>query len=189
MRTRLPILVVTVGGLLLAGCGGGKSDEDVADTTLEASASPSASAGPGGAVEGTFAGTFVNVPKPPAGSPDVTGTAEMVVSASGTKVTIKADGLDEKAVYIAHVHDDACAADDPGGLHYKFKPEGGDKPPNEIHIATIKIKDKQGTGDASVKDKATGDARSVVIHVKRAAGEKADVAQPPKLACADLVKK
>lgn len=186
MRTRLPILLLTAGSLLLAGCGGAKSDDDVADTASEASASPSATAG---SLEGSFAGTFANVPKPPEGSPEVTGIAEMVVSGSETKVAIKADGLDSKAVYVAHVHDDACAADDPGGAHFKFDADGGDKPPNEIHIATIKIKDKQGTGETSVKDKATGDARSVVIHVKRAAGEKSDEAKPPKLACADLVRK
>jgi hypothetical protein len=186
MKKRLPILFLTAGSLLLAGCGGGKTDTTADDNaTPDASASPSASAG---AVEGTFAGTFSNVPKPPDGSPAITGTATMIVSATGTKVTVSADGLDPKAVYVAHVHDDACAADDPGGAHFKFDPAGADKPPNEIHVTTIKVTGKTGTGNATVAGKATGDARSVVIHVKRAAGAKADEAKPPKLACADLVK-
>lgn len=186
MKTRLPILLLTAGSLLLAGCGGAKSDDDTADTAPDASASPATSAGP---VEGTFAGTFSNVPKPPAGTPDITGTAEMVVSSAGTKVSIKADGLDSKAVYVAHVHDDACAAADPGGMHFKFDLNGDDKPPNEIHLTTIKIKDKQGTAETTANEKATSDARSVVIHLKRAAGSKTDEERPPKLACADLVRK
>jgi hypothetical protein len=185
MNKRLPILLLAAGSLVLSGCGG-SNDKDDDTTSPAASASPSTTPGP---LQGTYTGAFANVPKPPEGAGEVTGTAEMVVSASGTKVTVTADGLDAKAVYVAHVHDDACAADDPGGEHYKFDPDGGDKPPNEIHITTIKVTGKKGTGEASVKGQATDDARSVVLHLKRAAGAKADEAKPPKVACADLVKK
>ncbi len=184
MKTRLPILVLTVGSLLLAGCGGGDG-EDTAENTPEVSSAPETPA----PLDGTYAGTFANVPEPPKDSAAVTGTTEMVVSGSATKVSVAAEGLDDKAVYVAHVHADACAADDPGGAHFMFDPEGDEKPPNEIHIAPLKVKDKKGTGEASNPKPVTSAAKSMVIHVKRAAGESKDAEKPPKLACADFVKK
>lgn len=168
MRGRLPVLAALTAGLLLAGCGGG--DKKASD---EGSPGPSASpsAEP---LSGTFSGGFHNVDNPPEGTGDITGTAKMEVDDDRTKVSVDVQGLAGKAVYVAHVHNDACAAADPGGAHYKFDPNGGDMPPNEIHL-TLDNKDGHGTAEAQNDDQATSSARSVVIHLKRSAEDRKSV--------------
>ena len=158
--------------LLLTGCG----DDDGDDTAAE---SPEIS-------DGSFTGQFAKVSTAPKGVKKITGTAEMVLSASGTQVSLTAAGLHPKAVYVAHVHAEACSAADPGGPHFKYAPAGGDLPPNELHLPVSVSKKGKGTGQTTNAVKAGPEAKSVVIHLKRPAGAKKDEAKPPKLACADL---
>ena len=184
-------LALLASGVLLAGCGGGQDEDKGDDDSSSASPSPSAgddnSSGEPGTLSGTFTGAFRKVDNPPEGTDDVKGTVEMEVGDDGTKVSVEVEGLEDKAVYVAHVHKDACAAADPGGAHYKYDPDGGDQPPNEIHL-DVKNEDGKGTGEAENDDAATSEARSVVLHLKRAANAKKDETKPPKVACADLVK-
>ncbi len=158
--------------LVLGGCGG----DDGEETATEA---PQIS-------DGTFTGKFAKVPTAPKGTKKITGTARMVLSASGTEVTLAAGGLDPKAVYVAHVHADVCSAADPGGPHFKYTPTGGDLPPNELHLPVSVNGKGKGSGQATNAVKAGPEAKSVVIHLQRAAGAKKNEAKPPKLACADL---
>ncbi|GAA0636398.1 hypothetical protein GCM10009547_45880 [Sporichthya brevicatena] len=171
MKIHLAALPIAV-ALVLAGCGG--DDDD--DATAE---SPEIS-------DGTFSGTFAKLDGAPKGTKKIGGTAEMVLSASGTEVSLSATNLDPKAKYVAHVHADSCDAADPGGAHYQYTPGGGDMPPNELHLPVTVNKNGKGKGETTNPVKAGPEAKSVVIHLKRAAGAKKDEAKPPKLACADL---
>ncbi|HUR73919.1 MAG TPA: hypothetical protein VMZ00_06560 [Sporichthya sp.] len=158
--------------LMLAGCGGGGDDQNVTPTAQVS--------------DGTFSGKFAKLATAPKGTKKIGGTAEMVLSAAGTQVTINATGLNPKAVYVAHVHADSCSAADPGGPHFKYTPDGGDMPPNELHMAVTVKQNGKGSAQTTNPVKAGPDAKSVVIHVKRQAGAKADEIKPPKVACADL---
>jgi Cu-Zn family superoxide dismutase len=173
MKIHRAAVPVALAALLLSACG---DDDESSNTASDSTAVP----------DGTFSGTFSLVSTAPKKTKKITGTAEMVLSASGTQVTINAKGLDPKATYVAHVHADSCSAADPGGPHFKYTPDGGDMPPNELHMALTVNKKGKGTAQTTNPVKAGPDAKSVVIHLKRAAGAKADEAKPPKLACADL---
>jgi len=174
MNIHRAAIPVALAALLLSACG---DDKDETSNT---------SADTNTVSDGTMSGKFALVSTAPKGTKKITGTAEMVLSASGTQVTITAKGLNPKAVYVAHVHADSCSAADPGGSHFKYTPDGGDMPPNELHIAVTVDKKGKGTGQTTNPVKAGPDAKSVVIHLKRPAGAKADEVKPPKLACADL---
>lgn len=174
MKIHRAAIPAVLAGLLLAGCG---DDDDEATNTSGDNSQ---------IADGSFTGDFAKVATAPKGTKKISGTAEMVLSAAGTEVQVVASGLDPKAVYVAHVHADACSAADPGGAHFKYTPDGGDMPPNEIHIPiTVNAKGK-AKGEATNPVKAGPEAKSVVIHLKRPAGAKADEAKPPKVACADL---
>jgi hypothetical protein len=137
---------------------------------------------------GSYTGTFSNVADAPAGTKPITGKATMVISARGTKVLLTADGLDPKAGYVAHVHNQPCATDE-GGTHFHFDPNGPAAPPNEIWLTPVKVTPLgKATAKATSRRKADSSAKSVVLHLKRPAGATADEAKPPKLACADLAK-
>jgi hypothetical protein len=137
---------------------------------------------------GSYAGSFHNVADAPSGSKAVTGKAHMVLSAHRTVVSLNARGLDPKAVYIAHVHMQPCSQDE-GGTHFQFSPGGPMMPPNEIWLTPVKVnKQGKGTAKVTVNKRVNSDAKSVVIHLKRAPGATADEAKPPKLACANLKK-
>jgi Cu-Zn family superoxide dismutase len=164
---------VALAALLLSACG---DDKNEASNTSADTSVP----------DGTFSGKFALVSTAPKATKKITGTAEMVLSAAGTQVTLTAKGLDPKAVYVAHVHADSCSAADPGGPHFKYTADGGDEPPNELHMAITVAKNGKGTAQTTNPVKAGPAAKSVVIHLKRPAGAKADEVKPPKLACADL---
>jgi hypothetical protein len=134
-----------------------------------------------------YIGTFTNVKDAPAGTPKIGGRAFMVVTTRSTTTSVDATGLDGKATYIAHVHSQPCATNE-GGPHFKFDPNGPSMPPNEIWMTPIKVDAGEGTATTTSKGSAGREANSVVIHLKRAAGALADEANPPKLACADLVR-
>jgi hypothetical protein len=137
---------------------------------------------------GTYSGSFANVADAPKGTKPITGKATMIISSSGTKVSLAATGLDPKAVYVAHVHNQACSTDE-GGTHFKFDPKGPAAPPNEIWLTPVTVTPAgTGTASASADKKADSSAKSVVLHLTRPAGATADEATPPKLACADLNK-
>jgi hypothetical protein len=145
--------------------------------------------GAAGFKNGTYAGSFHNVADAPSGTKAIKGKAQMVVSAHRTVVSLNARGLDPKAVYVAHVHKLSCA-DMEGGTHFQFDSSGPMMPPNEIWLTPVKVnKHGKGSAKATVKKRVNSDAKSVVIHLKRAPGATADEAKPPKLACADLVKR
>ncbi len=158
--------------LVLAGCGGDDDDDSASET-------PQIS-------DGSFTGDFAKISTAPKGTKKIGGTAEMVLSAAGTEVTIAASGLNPKAVYVAHVHADSCSAADPGGAHFKYTPDGGDMPPNELHLPVSVNAKGKGSGQTTNPVKAGPGGKSVVIHLKRPAGAKQDEVKPPKVACADL---
>lgn len=108
-------------------------------------------------------GTFQLLDTAPEGYQDVAGTATMARHAGGTTVTVELTGLKPEAELISHVHDGTCA-DGGGGAHYKFDPAGGDKPPNEIHLAFTSTADGTGFMTAENDRTAGPQARSVVVH-------------------------
>ena len=89
---------------------------------------------PADAVEGAalWEAEFVLMETASADYNSTTGTAQMAVHDHGTTVTLRLSNLLPNTDYISHVHAEPCAAD--GGAHYRFDPEGGELPPNEIHI-------------------------------------------------------
>lgn len=183
---RVPVLAVLTASVLLAGCAkGGDEGEDGGETT--ALETPAATATPEAReADGTYGGEFHLVDNPPEDTEDVTGVAKMVVGDDGTEVTLDVEGLVEKAQYVAFVYDDACAAQEPGGAHYVIDPDAEGEEAM-IHLK-IEIKDGKGTARTTSDARATTAARSVIIHMVRAADAKKDEKNPPKIACADLVK-
>ncbi|MGQ0845544.1 MAG: hypothetical protein ACT4QF_15585 [Sporichthyaceae bacterium] len=182
LRAVVPVVALS---LALTACG----DDEEDSTTAESTPSPSATAAAAEALEpGTWTGKFALVDVAPKGTKKIGGTATMVVSAKDTTASIAATGLDPKAVYVVHVHKDACSSE-AGGTHFMFDPAGAAKPPNELWVSTVKVTGAKATGKGKVSKPVTSDAKSMVIHLQRAAGAKKDEAKPPKLACADLAPK
>jgi hypothetical protein len=196
---------VAVATLLLAACGGSDSKDTAqpsgSDTGAAASPTPSdsmpgmdmSSATPSSTPEplaaGTYEGTFSNVADAPADTKAIAGTATMVQGAKTTTVEIAATGLDPKVTYVAHVHKQSCSEME-GGTHFQFTPGGDPKPPNEVWLTPVTVTSAgKGTAKTTTDKPVNSDAKSVVIHQKRAAGASTDEAKPPKLACADLAKK
>jgi hypothetical protein len=119
---------------------------------------------PAGEVPGAevVEGTFVLLDSRPDGYDDVTGTAQLARCDGGTTVTTEVFGLIPGEDYISHVHAEACADD--GGPHYQFDPDGGDMPPNEIHLAFTADEDGRGYMTAE-NDMVAGDgAAAFVVH-------------------------
>jgi Cu/Zn superoxide dismutase len=139
-------------------------------------------------LDGKYTGTFANVADAPAGTGKIIGKVTMVVSKTGTVATLAVTGLDPKNVYVAHIHKQACS-DGEGGTHFQFDPAGPAMPPNEIWLVPVKVTGHKGTATATSDKPVNSDAKSVVIHLKHAAGAATDEAKPPKLACADLAEK
>jgi hypothetical protein len=189
--------------LLLAACGGSDSKDNANSSggTGSNAAAPTPSSGSMGGMDmssatpsstpealapGTYSGTFSNVAGAPAGTETIGGTATMLVSKNGTKVSIAVTGLNPKAVYIAHVHKQSCS-DNAGGTHFQYTPGGEAKPPNEVWLTPVSVTSTgKGTATTSTDKPVNSDAKSVVLHLKRAPGSSTDEATPPKLACADL---
>jgi hypothetical protein len=147
---------------------------------------PTATSTPEALETGTYEGTFSNLPTAPDGTKTIGGTVTMLVTKNGTKVSIAVTGLDPKAVYVAHVHKQSCA-DNGGGTHFQFTPGGEAKPPNEVWLTPVSVTSTgKGTATTSTDKPVNSEAKSVVIHLKRAPGASSDEATPPKLACADL---
>ncbi len=183
MRTRrLPAALASLILLgALAGCGDDDSQtaekaSDMEGTEMSTMNDPDAT--PADEVDGDVAeGTFTVLDTAPPGSEDVAGQAWLAQNDDGTTVTIRLTGLEPGVDYVSHLHAQTCAEDN-GGEHFAFDPDGVETPPNEIHLAFTA--DDEGTGTATVtNDQRVGDAApAVVVHP-------AD-AMDNRLACADF---
>ena len=110
----------------------------------------------------------------PAEFADAQGIAYLALL-DGTTLTVDVDGLRPFTEVVGHLHAESCATS--GGPHFKFDADGGDTPPNEVHIAATA--DDGGSLSVSVTNEmAATDAMSVVIHA--ADGDTA------KALCADI---
>jgi hypothetical protein len=102
----------------------------------------------------------------PVGSLDVYGTATLTRKLSGvTEVALTITGLEPSSKFMAHVHDQPCSADPPGGGHYKFDKTITDSvETNELWL-TVDA-DTSGTAGALTwsANLAEADAQSVVVH-------------------------
>ncbi|MCK9894434.1 superoxide dismutase family protein [Frankia sp. AgB32] len=153
-------------------------------TTASASATTSMapmidpSATPASQIAGARRSTFVLLNTRPAGLDGVRGTAWLAQEATtGTTLTVAVTGLAPNAHYVAHLHAKPCAQDNGGG-HFMFDPNGPATPPNEVHL-TVDA-DAAGASTATVTNaRPVGDgAKSVVIHPVGALTK--------RVACADL---
>ncbi len=187
----VPLIAVLALAVGLAACGGSDDGEE------------------------TVTGTFEPLVETPSAYKNVSGEADLTRADGKTTIAISVDGLAPDTEYMAHLHTGGCTDTDPGGAHFKFDPEGGDMPPNEIHLSFTSNADGSGkaevTGDQEVP---AGEAGSIVLHLADGAmaagqggqqfaalfvhegkdhskGETHDGApqapeQPDKLACAEL---
>ncbi|SFD76497.1 hypothetical protein [Streptomyces aidingensis] len=187
-RTALAACLLTTAALLLTGCGGdssaaagpdtggesGHEAHGMADTAMgDPSATPAADI-PGAEVRQA---PLTLLDTRPPGTDGVRGTAWLAQHEGGTTVTVSMTGLEPGTDYISHLHLKACAEEN-GGDHFRFDPDGSDLPPNEIHLAFTG--DAQGRAEMTVEnDRRTGDAAaSLVVHPRDA--------QDNRLACADF---
>lgn len=178
-RTTALVACLALSGALLAACG---DDED----------------------ENATAGDFELVAEAPEGYDDVSGEAELARNDSGTEVEISFSGLKPDTEYIAHVHAASCDQADPGGPHFKFDLNGGDTPPNEIHLPFTTDADGNGEATASndqvvpedegpaivVHEAGDGHSDKAEGHSDKAEGHSGDGhaghSHEPKIACAPL---
>ncbi len=141
-RKTLALLALALVAVGLAACGGSDSGDD------------------------TVAGTFEVLPGAPAGYDNLSGEAELTRADGGTTTTIDLTGLEPDTAYMAHLHSGGCEGSDPGGPHFKFDPQGGDEPPNEIHLSFTSNGDGSGKAEASSDQEVpVGEAGSVVLHL------------------------
>lgn len=176
MKTRtiaLPLAALLCVGVLAA-CG----DDETTSQTSDASAAT------------TETGSFALVTGAPDGFDDFSGTATLVRDDDGTQASIQLAGLKPNRKYASHVHAEACDQADPGGPHFKFAADGGDKPPNEIHLPFHS--DAQGNGVATAQNSRMvpeGEGRSIVVHLAVAANKDSgdgSHSHAKKIACASL---
>lgn len=121
-------------------------------------------------------GPFELLDSAPVGYDTASGTAWLARHDEGTTVTVELNGLIPNSPHIAHVHAGSCT--EAGGPHFRFDPDGGDVPPNEIHLMFTSDADGDGVMTAENMQVAGGDARSLVVHpINR---------MDAKVACADL---
>lgn len=113
----------------------------------------------------------------PEGHEDATGATWLARHDDGTTVTIDVTGLEPGTEYMSHLHEQPCAQDQ-GGPHFKFDPQGSDEPPNEVHL--MFTADSDGTAATTVHNDNPGSdsAQSIVLHLTDEDGT--------KFACADL---
>ena len=128
-------------------------------------------------------GEFTAVPNAPTGiGRRVSGTAEETRKSRGATVSIRVSGLKPQTDYFAHVHTGSCGLPDPGGPHFKFDPNAGDLPPNEVHLHFTTDGSGNGADSTEVpKPLPDGQTLTVVVH------QKGDEYTPAvKIACATL---
>ncbi len=179
-------LATVVAACALAACGSSSSSEDETEAVT---------------------GQVKALPSAPAGDKNVAGEATLERADGGTTISLEVSGLEPSIDYVAHLHTGGCDQADPGGPHFKFDANGGDEPPNEIHLGFRSGADGSGEDTAtSNREVPAGEAGSIVIHEAEAehtashgAGEEGEVilvheghhhgdepAAPAKIACAEL---
>lgn len=134
-------------------------------STAALAAGLTACGGSGGSDETTVSGSFETLSGAPAAYSGLSGSAELTRADGGTKAAIKLRGLVADTAYTADLHTGGCAGPDPGGPHFKFDPQGGDQPPNELHLGFVA--DAKGEGSArtaSNREVPLGEAGSIVLH-------------------------
>lgn len=132
---------------------------------------------PANELDGAVESEFAVLETAPPGSEEVAGTAWLALGDDpGTTLTVTLAGLEPGAEYIGHLHEQSCDQDS-GGAHFKFDPDGGDLPPNEVHIGFTAGDDGTGTATITNPESAEG-AGAVVIHPAEAMDN--------RLVCADL---
>jgi hypothetical protein len=146
-------------------------DMDMGDMDMGSSAAPRADEVEGATLRQA---DFIVLDGAPEGFAGAGGTAFLALD-SATTLTVDVMGLAADTAVIGHLHAESCATS--GGPHFKFDADGGDTPPNEVHIAATA--DDTGSFSISVTNEmAATDAMSVVIHA--ADGD------TTKALCADL---
>ncbi|GAB3285749.1 hypothetical protein GCM10027563_18880 [Parasphingorhabdus pacifica] len=121
-------------------------------------------------------GDFALLDTRPPGTDDAAGQAWLATHEGGTTTTLRVTGLKPSEKYLAHLHAQPCAQDS-GGPHFKFDPQGSDKPPNEVHLAFTT--DGSGQGHMTANNARPADAaKSIVIHPAEAMDN--------RIACADF---
>jgi hypothetical protein len=105
------------------------------------------------------------LPSAPAGDKGVAGEATLERADGATTVSLEATGLEPDTEYVAHLHTGGCDQADPGGPHFKFDADGGEEPPNEIHLEFRSKADGAASASATSKREVpAGEAGSVVVH-------------------------
>ncbi len=119
---------------------------------------------------------FVVLDGAPEAMTGASGTAYLALD-EGTTLTVDVEGLPAGTAVVGHLHAESCATS--GGAHFQLDADGGDTPPNEVHLAATA--DADGMLSVTVTNEmAATDAMSVVIHAADADGDKT------KALCADL---
>lgn len=106
---------------------------------------------------------------------ELTGSATLTRSKTGTQVRVQVSGLEPGTRLNGHVHEQPCAKEE-GGEHYQFLKGGAEEPPNEIHVKLVAGKDGAATATADTPQIAGSAAMSFVVH---------DAIRGGKVACAD----
>ncbi|MER2092325.1 MAG: hypothetical protein ABS918_06230 [Saccharopolyspora rectivirgula] len=135
------------------------------------------SATPADQIEGAQlrTGQFELLDTRPPGFDGTAGTAWLALHDGGTTVTVRMTGLQPGEQYVSHLHAQSCAQD-AGGPHFKFDPQGPEEPPNEVHLGFTA--DERGEGGTTVNNDRSADAaKSIVVHQAEGGG---------KIACADF---
>ncbi len=146
-------------------------------------------AAPAGAA--TSVGRFTTLPAGTNFGLDVGGVAVLSRTGSGTIGRVVVFGLEPGVKYAAHLHNQPCAAANPGGGHYQDVPGGLPAPPNELWFASSAdpthgiTANRAGVavGWGAADWVARPEAQAVVIHAIPVGGT---TAGGPKIACADL---
>ncbi len=133
--------------------------------TVALAAGLTACGGSGDSDETTVSGSFETLSGAPAAYSGLSGSAELTRADGGTTASLELRGLVADTPYTAHLHTGGCAGPEPGGPHFKFDPQGGDQPPNELHLGFVA--DAKGEGSArtaSNREVPLGEAGSIVLH-------------------------
>ena len=179
VASTIPLLVVAGFISLVQGCSvplpAGTDNGAAMDMAEMHRGNPEAT--PADAIEGATLrqGTWLRLVTAPVAYMEVTGTAQLAVHEDGTTVTLRLEHLPPNQPYMSHVHVDTCKV--LGGNHFKFDPQGGDRPPNEIHLAFTSQEDGSGFMTVENPHQAGEEARSIIVH---------QMEDDLKLLCADL---